>query len=246
MKHIGPFTIWYDTAVPGWVAVSDRQQRESFGGGAKGERDATRYAIREAFPQVATAVAHLCTNHPEATSRAWAAAELLALGHVLTPDPVEPDEVARVRSQRGNNHPSYRLLRQPDGALSCTCPDYERGGLALSGQAFPNGDQTRQPLLLCKHLLAYRLASHLQWPLTQVTHRPLHPKRSHAGRFRGRAVTAVGSKQRHQLVPSNAEVQYGNGQPVASTHLTHYRAYVAYTQQRPFSQEKLMSWTVGR
>ena len=245
MKHIGPFTIWFDTAVPGWVAVGDKQQREGFGSGAKGERDATRYALQEAFPQVAAAISHLCTRYPEATSRAWAAAELLVLGHVLTPDPVEPDEAARVRSQRGNNH-SYRLLRQPDGTLSCTCPDYERGGLALPGQALLNGGQTTLQLLLCKHLLAYRLASHLQWPLTLVTHQPLHPKRSHAGRFRGRAVTAVGSNKRHQLVSSNASAQYGNGQPVASTHLTHYRAYIDYTQQRPFSQEKLLSWAVGR
>ena len=246
MKHIGSFSIWYDTAVPGWVAVSDKQQQEGFGGGAKGERDATRFALQKAFPQVAAAVAHLCTRHPEATSRAWAAAELLVLGHVLTPDPAEPDEVARVRSQRGKNHPSYRLLRQPDGTLSCTCPDYERGGLALPGQALLDNSQTTQQLLLCKHLLAYRLASHLQWPLTQVTHQPLHPKRSHAGRFRGRAVTAVGTRQTHQLVPNNAEAQYGNGQPVATNHLTHYRAYIAYTQQRPFSQEKLLSWAVGR
>ena len=245
MKHIGPFSIWYDTAVPGWVAVGDKQQREGFGSGAKGEQDATRYALQEAFPQAAAAITHLCTRHPEAASRAWAAAELLVLGYVLTPDLVEPDEVARVRSQRGNNH-SYRLLRQPDGTLSCTCPDYERGGLALPGQALLSGGQSTQQLLLCKHLLAYRLASHLQWPLTQVTHQPLHPRRSHAGRFRGRAVTAVGSNKRHQLVPSNASAQYGNGQPMATNHLTHYRAYVAYTQKRPFSQEKLMSWAVGR
>ena len=245
MKHIGPFTIWFDTAVPGWVAVGDKQQREGFGSGAKGEQDATRYALQEAFPQVAAAITHLCTKYPEATSRAWAAAELLVLGHVLTPDPAEPDEVARVRSQRGNNH-SYRLLRQPDGTLSCTCPDYERGGVALPGKALLSGGQTTQQLLLCKHLLAYRLASHLQWPLTQVTHQPLHPKRSHAGRFRGRAVTAVGSNKRHQLVPSNASAQYGNGKPVETNHLSHYRAYVTYTQQLPFSQEKLLSWAVGR
>lgn len=34
MKHIGTFAIWYDTAVPGWVAVNDKQQ-QSFGKGAK-------------------------------------------------------------------------------------------------------------------------------------------------------------------------------------------------------------------
>ena len=246
MKHIGPFTIWYDTAVPGWVAVGDKEQQESFGGGAKGERDATRYALQEAFPQVAAAITHLCTRYPEATSRAWAAAELLVLDHVLTPDLVEPDEVARVRSQQGNNHPSYRLLRQPDGVLSCTCADYERGGLALPGTTVLSQAQSAQLLLLCKHLLAYRLASHLQWPLTQVTHQPLHPKRSHAGRFRGRAVTAVGTRQPHQLVPNNASARYGNGTPVETNHLTHYRAYITYTQQRPFSQEKLLSWAVGR
>ncbi|MBK8903479.1 MAG: SWIM zinc finger family protein [Anaerolineaceae bacterium] len=237
MKHIGTFAIWYDTAVPGWVAVSDKQQ-QSFGSGAKGEQEATRYALREAFPQVATAVDHLCTQYPEATSRAWAAAELLVLGHVLNPDPAEPDEVARVRSQRQAKH-QYRPLRQPDGTLACDCPDFERGGLALAGEAFTNQ-------LLCKHLLAYWLACHLAWPLSRVTPTPLHPKRSHAGRFRGRAVTAVGQNNRHELVPSVAAAQYANGQPVLPAHLTHYKAYIAYTQQRPFSQEKLFSWSLGR
>ena len=243
MKHIGPFAIWYDTAVPGWVAVGEKQQ-QTFGNGAKGEREATRYALREAFPPVATAVEHLCNRHPEATGRAWAAAELLVLGYVLTPDPVERDEVARVRSQRGNNQPGYRLLRLSDGALTCICPDYERGGLALPGEYLLGKEYPTQ--MLCKHILAYRLASHLHWPLTEVTHKPLHPRRSHAGRFRGRAVTAVGTHQRHQLVPSNASPQYGDGQPVDANHLTHYRAYVAYTQQRPFNQEKLLSWSLGR
>jgi hypothetical protein len=239
MKHIGTFAIWYDTAVPGWVAVSGKQQ-QSFGNGAKGERAATRYALREAFPQVTTAVDHLCTHHPEATSRAWAAAELLMMGHVLNPDPVEPDEVARVRSQRQSASGKwYRLLRQPDGTLTCDCPDFERGGLALAGEAFANQ-------LLCKHLLAYWLACHLGWPLTKETPAPLHPRRSHAGRFRGRAVTAVGQNNLHQLVSSQASAQYGNGQPVLPTHLSHYRAYIAFTQQRPFNQEKLLSWSLGR
>ena len=237
MKHIGTFAIWYDTAVPGWVAVNDKQQ-QSFGKGANGEREATRHALREAFPQVTTAVDHLCTQHPEATSRAWAAAELLVLGHVLNPDPVETGEVGRVRSQRQANHP-YRLLRQPDGTLACSCPDFERGGLALTGEVF-----TKQ--LLCKHLLAYWLACHLAWPLTKEAPAPLHPKRSHAGRFRGRAVTAVGQNNLHQLVSSDASAQYGNGQPVLPAHLTHYKSYIAYTQQRPFSQEKLLSWSLGR
>ncbi len=243
MKHIGPFAIWYDTAVPGWVAVGEKQQ-QSFGSGGQGERAATRYALREAYPQMATAVAHLCTHHPQAASRAWAAAELLVLGYVLTPDPAEPDEVARVRSQRGTSQPAYRLLRQPDGSLTCDCPDYARGGLALPGETWLS--QALPAQMLCQHLLAYRLASHLQWPLTAAVHQPLHPKRSHAGRFRGRAVTAVGQNQTHQLVASNAPAQYGNGQPVATGHLTHYRAYVSYTQQRPFSQEKLLSWSLGR
>ena len=239
MKQIGAFTIRYDRTIPGWTAVQGKQ-RQCFTTGAKGERSATRYALREAFPQVATAVDHLCTHHPEATSRAWSAAELLVLGHVLIPDPVEPDEVARVRSQRQvASGRWYRLLRRPDGTLACDCPDFEHGGLALAGEAFTNQ-------LLCKHLLAYWLACHLAWPLTKETPAPLHPRRSHAGRFRGRAVTAVGQNNLHQLVSSQASAQYGNGQPVLPAHLTHYRTYINYTQQRPFNQEKLLSWSLGR
>ena len=239
MKQIGAFTIKYDRTLPGWTAVQDKQHKR-FTTGAKGEREAVQFALREAFPQVATAVDHLCTPHPETASRAWAAAELLVAGYVLNPDPTEPDEVARVRSQRqAASNRQYRLLRQPDDTLACDCPDFERGGLALAGEAFLNQ-------LLCKHLLAYWLACHLAWPLTKEASAPLHPKRSHAGRFRGRAVTAVGTNQGHQLVPSNASAQYGNGQSVTAGHLTHYRAYVAYTQQRPFSQEKLLSWSLGR
>ncbi len=236
MKQIGPFTIKYDATVPGWTAVQG-QQRQCFTTGAKGEREAVQYALREAFPQVTTAVDHLCQRHPEATSRGWAAAELLVAGHVLIPDPTEPDELARVRSQRQGRW--HRLLRQPDGRLACDCPDYERGGLALAGEIFANQ-------LLCKHLLAYWLACHLGWPLTAETPAPLHPKRRHGGRFRGRAVTAVGPEHIHQLVSSQAAVQYGNGKSVLPAHQTDYRSFVAFTQQRPFSQEKLLSWSLGR
>ena len=239
MKQIGPFTIKYDRTLPGWTAVNG-QSRQRFTTGAKGEREAVQFALREAFPQVAAAVDHLCTPHPEATSRAWAAAELLVMGHVLNPDPTEPNEVARVRSQRpAASSRQYRLLRQEGGTLACDCPDFERGGLALAGEVFVNQ-------LLCKHLLAYWLACHLAWPISKETPAPLHPKRSHAGRFRGRAVTAVGQNHAHQLVLSSASVQYGNGQPVLPANLMHYRSYISYTQQRPFSQEKLLSWSLGR
>ncbi len=236
MKHIGPFTVWYDTAVPGWVAVNDKQQH-SFGNGAKGERAAVRHALRGAFPQVAAAVEHLSTHFPESASRGWAAAELLVTGGVLTPDPAETQEVARVRSQRLGRW--YRLLQQADGRLACECPDYDQGGLAVVASPLANQ-------LLCKHLLAYFLAGHLTWPLTAVTSVPLHPKRSMAGRFRGRAVTAVGPHNGHQLIHSQAAARYGNGQPVLPAHQTHYKSFVAFTQQRPFSQEKLLSWSVGR
>ncbi len=236
MKHIGTYAVWYDTAARGWVAVSDKQQH-SFGSGARGERAAVRHALQEAFPQVAAAVEHLCAHFPEAASRGWTAAELLVLGHVLTPDPTEPDELARVRSQRQGRW--YRLRRQADGRLACDCPDYEQGGLALVGEVFANQ-------LLCKHLLAYWLATYLGWPLTVETPAPLHPKRSHGGRFRGRAGTAVGQGNLHQLVSSQAAAEYGNGQPVLPAHQTHYKSFVAFTQQRPFSQEKLLSWSLGR
>lgn len=180
MKHIGPFTIWYDTAVPGWVTVNDKQH--SFGDGAKGERAAVRHVLRGAFPQVAAAVEHLCAHFPEVVSRGWVAAELLVTGGVLVPDPAETGEVARVRSQRLGRW--YRLLQQAADRLACDCPDYDQGGLALVSPPLANQ-------LLCKHLLAYFLAGHLTWPLTAVTPVPLHPKRSMASRFRGRAVTAV-------------------------------------------------------
>lgn len=236
MKHIGAYAIWYDTAGPGWVAVNDKQQH-SFGNGTRGERAAIRHALRAEFPQVAAAVEHLCAHFPEAASRGWAAAELLVLRYVLTPDPTEPGEVARVRSQRQGRW--YRLLHQADGRLACDCPDYEQGGLALASPPLANQ-------LLCKHLLAYFLAGHLAWPLTEATPVPLHPKRSMAGRFRGRAVTAVGHHNGHQLINSQATARYGNGQPVLPAHQTHYKSFVAFTQQQPFSQDKLLSWSLGR
>jgi len=236
LKQIGPFIIQYDRLERSWLAQSG-DQKQLFSTGSRGEREAVRYALRQAFPQVATAIDHLCTHYPETASRGWAAAELLVLGHVLTPDPTEPDELVRVRSQRQGRW--YRLLQQEDGRLACDCPDYERGGLALTVPSLANQ-------LLCKHLLAYWLATHLGWPLTVETPAPLHPKRSMAGRFRGRAVTAVGQGHLHQLVPSQANIQYGNGQPVLPAHQTDYKSFVAFTQQRPFSQEKLLSWSLGR
>jgi hypothetical protein len=59
-------------------------------------------------------------------------------------------------------------------------------------------------------------------------------------------VTAVGQNNLHQLVSSQASAEYGNGQSVLPAHVSHYQAYIAYTQQRPFSQEKLLSWSLGR
>lgn len=202
MKQIGPFIIRYDRLELGWLAQSG-DQKQVFSTGARGEREAVRHAIRQAVPEVAMATDHLCTHYPEAASRGWAAAELLVLGSVLTPDPTESGELA----------------------------------LAV----LPLANQ-----LLCKHLLAYWLATHLGWPMTVEMPAPLHPRRSHGGRFRGRAVTAVGQNNLHQLVPSQAAVQYGNGQPVLPAHQTDYKSFVAFTQQRPFSQEKLLSWSLGR
>ena len=66
------------------------------------------------------------------------------------------------------------------------------------------------------------------------------------GTERGCCSRVSRTNHRHQLVPTSAPTQYGNGQPVLDNHLTHYRAYIAYTQQRPFNQEKLLSWAIGR
>ncbi|MBK7895192.1 MAG: hypothetical protein IPJ90_10005 [Anaerolineaceae bacterium] len=233
--HIGTYAIWFDTAVPGWVAVNDKQQH-SFGNGARGEQAAIRHALRAAFPQVAAAVEHLCAHFPEAASRGWAAAELLVLGFVLTPDPTEPDELARVRSQRQERW--YRLLQQADGRLACDCPDYEQGGLALASPPLANQ-------LLCKHLLAYFLAGHLAWSLTEATPVPLHPKTQH-----GRSFSRAGGPVRGPPQRPPAHQQPGQPPAVATgsrcyPHLSHYRSYVA-TPSGPSAQEKLLSWSLGR
>lgn len=234
--QIGTFTIQYDRTTPGWTAVTetDGGNPQRFQTGAVGKQAAIRYALTQAYPTIAQAVIHLVQHCPEASSRAWAAAELLVSRHVQAPGPAAANNcLAWVRSQRAAASPHYYQLYLDGGHLTCDCLDLQQAGVAFAGQ------------LWCKHLLAYQLARHLDWPLgdTAVS---LPPRLAAGGHWRGRTVTAVGTGHRAQLVTPDAPPTYANGADVSADHLPAYHAFVTTVRQRPFNAEKLMSWYVGR
>jgi hypothetical protein len=222
---------------------------QRFQTGSIGKQAAIKYAIREAFPEVATAVDKLIKKNNLAASRAWAAAQLLIGDRVLEPgNDAEGHHLARVVSQQNGRLPPRYYIGQHDGDLTCTCPDYEAGGVVIGSQGF------------CKHCLAFLLGRQLHWPLHKPE-TPLPPdavqlRRQAAGRWRGRIATqvngrATGQESRSQMGHSLQETPagipaYANGEPVSAAHQTAYASFVAVTGRPPFNSEKLMSWYHGR
>ncbi len=237
MIQIGSFTIQYERMARAWTARNGRFTKP-FQTGAVGKRQAIRYAIGEAYPAVALAVAHLCRQNEQANGRAWAAALLLIAGHVLTPAADEQAEcLARVLSQKPGNPRQFYLVTFTEMGFMCDCPDFTRGGIVIAGH------------LLCKHLLAYRLALHLSWELVDESPMPLHPKRTSGGRWRGKIATRVGAIQSaSHLLSTHPDTPptFQSGESIASSQQAAYAAYVATIGQRPFNAEKLMSWYIGR
>ncbi len=233
MIQIGSYTIQYNRPARAWTAQNGRFSK-SFQTGSVGKQQAIRYAIREAYPAVAQAVAHLCQQNANATGRAWAAATLLVTGHVLTPTEADgPDCLARVLSQRPRIPPDWYRLTYTEMGFGCDCPDFAQGGVVVAEQ------------LLCKHLLAYRLARHLNWALATESPVPLRPKRISGGKWRGRIATRVGTPH-PQPITTDGIPRFQSGEPVVRTQETAYAAYVAAIGQPPFNAEKLMSWYLGR
>ncbi len=252
-QTIGNLTIQFNRDERAWEVVGgDKPQR--FQTGAVGKLAAMRFAIREAFPDIAAAVDRLIEKNGQAAGRAGAAAQLLINDHVLEPGSVvESSHLARVKSQRNGRLPLYYYIGQQDGDLTCTCPDYEAGGVVIGNQG------------LCKHALAFLLGRHLNWPLHKPE-TPLPPdvaqlRRQVAGRWRGRIGTQVNgvaarqgnSRQSdgqqnghsHRVMPTGVPA-YANGEPVSATHQSAYASFVAVTGRPPFNSEKLMSWYHGR
>ena len=233
MLTIGSFTIEYNRPARAWTAQNGRFTKP-FQTGSVGKQQAIRYAIREAYPAVAQAVAHIYHQNAYATGRAWAAAVLLVTGHVLTRAADEgPECLARVVSQRPGIPPRWYRLTFTELGFACDCQDFAQGGVVVAEQ------------LLCKHLLAYRLARHLSWELATESPVPLPPKRISGGKWRGRIATRVGTA--HPVpASSDASPTFQCGEPVSSSQRAAYAAYVAVIGQPPFNAEKLMSWYIGR
>lgn len=252
-QTIGDLIIQFNGQERAWEVIGgDKPQR--FQTGPVGKQAAIKFAIREAYPDVAAAVDRLIEKNGQAAGRAWAAAELLIEGHVLEPgSDAEGNHLARVKSQRNGRLPHHYYIGQQGSDLTCTCPDYEAGGVVIGNQG------------LCKHALAFLLGRHLNWPLHKLE-TPLPPdavqlRRQVAGRWRGRIGTQVnGTSARqgdgqqsdgrqnghsHQVMPAGVSA-YADGEPVSVTHQSAYASFVAVTGRPPFNSEKLMSWYHGR
>ncbi|MCA9935623.1 MAG: SWIM zinc finger family protein [Anaerolineales bacterium] len=238
-QNIGNLTIQYNRQERAWEVVGGANPQQ-FQAGPVGKQAVIKFAIREAFPEVATAVTQLVQKNSLASGRAWAAAQLLIENHVLEPgDDAEIPCIARVVSQQHGRCHHYYINHQ-DGTLTCTCPDYEAGGVVIGNQG------------LCKHLLAFLLGRHLNWPL-HIPEKPLPPdtvqlRRLAAGRWRGRIATRVNGSQNgqsHTAVPTGIPA-YANGEPVSANHQSAYASFINVTGRPPFNDEKLMSWYYGR
>lgn len=163
MLTIGIYTIEYNRQERAWEVVGG-ETPQHFQTGSIGKRAAIKFAIHKAFPKLAEAVGRFNAKSDNASGRAWAAAQLLIGGHVLEPgSQAESNCVAQVMSQQNGRYPSLYQLRQQADKLTCTCADYEAGGVVVEGQSF------------CKHGLAYLLGLYLNWPLqpAKQTHHPL-------------------------------------------------------------------------
>lgn len=239
MTIIGNLTIQYNRQEQVWEVVGGAESQR-FQAGPVGKQAAIKFAIRETFPEVATAVDQLVHKNSLASGRAWAAAQLLIGNHLLEPnDDVEIPCMARVVSQQNGRFHHYYINHQ-GGNLTCICPDYQAGGVVIGNQG------------LCKHALAFLMGRHLNWPL-HTPEKPLPPdavqlRRQAAGRWRGRIATRVNGSQNgqsHTTVPTGIPA-YANGEPVSINHQTAYASFVSVTGRPPFNREKLMSWYYGR
>jgi len=243
MLTIGIYTIQYNRQERAWE-VTGEETPHRFQTGAIGKRAAIQFAIHKAFPKLAEAVERFNAKSDNASGRAWAAAHLLIDGHVLEPDSQAGSNcVAQVMSQQNGRYPLPYQLHQQADKLTCTCADYEAGGVVVEGQSF------------CKHSLAYLLGLYLNWPLQPAKADSLPPvvrlRREAGGRWRGRTVIRVNSpasRQGNGLQPGTTSgiPAYTNGEPVSAMHQPAYASFVAVTGQTPFNNEKLMSWYYGR
>lgn len=238
MITIGELTIHYNAQARAWQ-IERLAQTPAFPTGAIGRNQAIQYAIKQAFPEVAAAVERLVYKHGQAVSRAWPAAHLLVAGHVLAPtENVDPCHLAAVVSQQGPaTKAPYHIVRV-DNRLTCSCRDFERGGVVVRGQ------------LCCKHILAFRLGQYLDWPLLPQPPAPDAPRRTAGGHWRGRLVTRVNGRHhapsKQQVTRPGSTPCYTNGQPVSDTHHAAYDSFTSVTGTAPANEEKLLSWYYGR
>ena len=239
-QNIGILTVQYNRQERVWE-VAGEAKTQRFQAGPVGKQAAIKFAIREAFPEVAMAVTQLIQKNSLASGRAWAAAQLLVGNHVLEPGHVaEIHCIARVVSQQNGRFHHY-YINYDDSKLTCTCPDYEAGGVVIGNQG------------LCKHLLAFLLGQHLNWPL-HTPEKSLPPdtvqlRRQAAGRWRGRIATRVNGSQdiqSHTIAAPTGIPAYANGEPVKANLQSAYASFVSVTGRPPFNNEKLMSWYYGR
>lgn len=238
MITIGELTIHYNAQARAWQ-IQGLANTPSFPTGAIGRNKAIQHAIKQAFPEVAAAVERLVYKHGQAVSRAWPAAHLLVAGHVLAPaEDADPCHLAAVVPQQGPATKAYYHIVAVDNRLTCSCRDFERGGVVVRGH------------LCCKHILAFRLGQYLAWPLLSQSPAPDGSRRTAGGRWRGRMVTRVNGRHHGQSKQNNtrpgAAPLYANGQPVSDTHHAAYHSFTSVTGTAPANEEKLLSWYYGR
>lgn len=238
MIPIGDLTIFYNDQARAWQ-IEGLDKSPSFQTGAIGRNKAIKYAIQQAFPDVAGAVERLVYKHGHAASRGWAAAHLLVAGHVLKPaEEITANDIACVKSQQAGNTTSPYIITRENSGLTCSCPDFAQGGIVIKDRLF------------CKHILAFRLGQYLNWPLETEKPTPPRPRKEAGGHWRGRLVTRVNGRATRQQHNGHNKptltTTYANGQSVNATHQSAYDSFTSVNGAVPFNEEKLLSWYYGR
>lgn len=207
---IGKFTIKYNKSDRQWHALNGRHTAQ-FPAGDDGKHAAIEHAIKHTHTDLHTAITRMIEKRPFLASRGWKAAQTVIAGHVANSEHWEAVALTgRVKSQSKNFW--YQIVKLQGGRLSCNCHDW-LDGHAPSGPGGP----------LCKHIIAYRLYTHLGSTRETVIS------------FRGRAVK--------QPAPTITDANiYANGHDTPPDMLSNHQSYISSTGRSAHSQEKLISW----
>jgi hypothetical protein len=208
-----------------WL-VQFGEQFADFGPGAAGQAKAYQMFVTVERPDVASLVIDLMKNFDVEglEVRAWRGGKIAIEGGVTLAAPGLMT-VAAVKSS-GTKGPDSYLIQKQHHMFTCTCPDFQFSGAPRVRLASGNEQ------LLCKHLIAFSIASKSGDAVKQE----LEPVTASRGQGSRKTINT-------KSVPADDDHLYATGEPVKDEHLSIFKAFVDAMRTQPFNEEKLISWT---